>query len=127
MAIKYQVLPRRNPQDMTAPAKFYAAAVGDGEVELENLAKLISYQCTVTEADCYAVLISLEHNIVNELEQGRIIKLGRLGNFQIGLSSDGMTTAAEVTAGSITKSRVLFRPGKKLRTLLNDLSFRKVS
>ncbi len=125
--VKYQVLSRRNPQDILAPAKFYAAAKGDGDVDLETLAKLISYQCTVTEADCYAVLISLEHNIATELGLGRIVKLGRLGNFQIGISSDGMPTAAEVTASSITKSRVLFRPGKKLRTLLNEISFRKES
>lgn len=125
MAIKFNVIPRRNPLDATAPQKFYAAAVGDGETDLENLAKMISYQCTVTEADCYAVLISLEHNIANELSQGRIVKLGRLGNFQVGISSEGKDTEPEVTAAAISKNRVLFRPGKRLRSLLNDLSYRK--
>jgi len=127
MSIKYKVLPRKNPQDMTAPEKFYAAAIADGEVDLDKLAEQISYQCTVTESDCYAVLLSLERNIISELEQGRIVKLGRLGNFQIGVSSEGKDTAEEVTSGAITKKRILFRPGKRLRSLLNDLSFRKAS
>ena len=127
MSIKYKVLPRKNPQDMMAPEKFYAAAIADGEVNLDKLAEQISYQCTVTESDCYAVLLSLERNIISELEQGRIVKLGRLGNFQVGISSEGKETAEEVNSHAITKARILFRPGKKLRSLLNDLSFRKAS
>lgn len=112
---------------MVAPEKFYAAAIANGETNLDKLAELISYQCTVTEADCYAVLMSLEHNIVSELKEGRIVKLGRLGNFQVGLSSEGLATAEEVSSSAITKRRILFRPGKKLRSLLNELSFQKGS
>ena len=127
MSVKYKVLPRKNPQDLLAPEKFYAAAIADGETDLDKLAEQISYQSTVTESDCYAVLLSLERNIISELEQGRIVKLGRLGNFQIGVSSEGKDTAAEVTSGAIVKTRILFRPGKRLRSLLKDLSFRKAS
>ena len=126
MSVKFKTLPRKNPQDLVAPEKFYASVVGDGEVTMDNLAEIISYQCTVTEADCYAVLISLEKNIISELAQGRIVKLGRLGNFQVGISSEGMITPEEVNANSITKTRINFRPGKKMRSLLNDLSFKKV-
>ena len=125
MSVKYQVLPRKNPRDLNAPEKFYAAAIADGETNLEKLAELISYQCTVTETDCYAVLLSLEHNIASQLSEGRIVKLGRLGNFQIGISSTGKETAGEVTSSVITKNRILFRPGKKLRILLGGLSYRK--
>lgn len=125
MSVKFQVVPRKNPRDLEAPEKFYAAAIADGEVDLERLAEMIAYQCTVTDSDCYAVLTALEHNIVNELKQGRIIKLGRLGNFQVGLSSDGKAFPEEVNASSIRKNRVLFRPGKRLRSMLNDLSYRK--
>jgi predicted histone-like DNA-binding protein len=125
MAIKYKVLPRKNPQDLLAPEKFYASAIADGDVDLDRLAELFSYQCTVTETDCYAVLLALEHNIIGELGQGRIVKLGRLGNFQVGLSSEGKETAAEVSSTAITKSRILFRPGKRLRSMLSEVSFKK--
>ncbi|WP_281299017.1 HU family DNA-binding protein [Flavobacterium limnophilum] len=125
MAIKFKTQSRKNPQDLTAPEKFYAAAIADGDVDLDRLAELISYQCTVTETDCYAVLMALEHNIIGELKQGRIVKLGRLGNFQVGISSTGSDTAAEVSATAIRKSRILFRPGKKMRTMLDGVSFKK--
>ena len=125
MSIKFKVLPRKNPQDILAPEKFYAAAIADGNVDLDRLAELISYQCTVTASDCYAVLMALEHNIVGELSQGRIVQLGRLGNFQVGISSEGKDVATDVSASAITKSRILFRPGKKMRLMLNEVSFRK--
>lgn len=125
MAVKYKVLPRKNPRDLLAPEKFYAAAIADGDVDLDRLAELISYQSTLTATDCHAVLLSLEHNIIGELEQGRIVKLGRLGNFQVGLSSEGKVSASEVSAADITKSRILFRPGKKMRNMLKTLSYRK--
>ena len=127
MSVKFKVLPRKNPQDILAPEKFYAAAIADGETDLEKLAELISYQCTVTEADCYAVLMSLEHNIIGELNEGRIVKLGRLGNFQVSISSEGKATADEVTSTAISKNRILFRPGKKLRNLLSIITYKKAS
>ena len=127
MAIKFKTQPRKNPQDLVAPEKFYAAAIGNGETDMEALAEMISYQSTLTDTDCYAVLRSLEHNIINELNQGRIVKLGSLGNFQVSISSMGKITPNEVTAADIIKSRIIFRPGKKLRKLLGNLSYQKAS
>lgn len=127
MAIKFRIQSRKNPQDLTAPEKYYAAALGNGETDLEALATMIAYQSTLTDTDCYAVLKSLEYNIINELNQGRIIKLGSLGNFQVSISSDGKNTPEEVTAADVKKSRILFRPGKKLRLLLKSVNYQKAS
>ena len=127
MAIKYKPLERVNPQDTTAPKKYYAAVVANGSVDFETLAAQISEQCTVTETDCLAVLNVLEQNIVRELGQGRIVRLGKLGNFQVSLSSSGFATATEVNATGITNSRIIFRPAKKLRRLLKNLSYQKAS
>jgi predicted histone-like DNA-binding protein len=125
MSIKFKAQLRKNPQDAAAPDKYYASAVGDGVVDLDEMAELISIQCTVTESDCYAVLISLEQNIIRELKQGRIVKMGRLGNFQIGISAEGKDSPDEVMAADIVKKRINFRPGKRMRKLLSELTFRK--
>ncbi|MFT4802812.1 MAG: putative histone-like DNA-binding protein [Flavobacteriaceae bacterium] len=91
------------------------------------MAEIISEQCTVTKTDCIAVLTVLEQNIVRELKQGRIVHLGKLGNFQVGLSSGGFDTKEEVTSGAVKKVRILFRPAKKMRALLKSLSYLKAS
>jgi len=127
MSIQFKIIPRKNPQDFTATPKYYAAVKPNGSVDFESLAEMISEQCTVTDTDCLAVLNVLEKNIVRELKEGRIVRLGKLGNFQVGLSSEGFDTAAEVTASAVTKSRILFRPAKKMKALLLNLSFHKAS
>jgi predicted histone-like DNA-binding protein len=127
MSVKFRSIPRKNPLDLAQPEKFYGIAIGDGDTDLARLAELISYQCTVTEADCYAVLLSLEHNIINELAQGRIVKLAHLGHFQVSISTEGKLNPQDVIAASITRNRILFRPGKKLRNLLKTVSYHKVS
>ncbi|MGL2967408.1 HU family DNA-binding protein [Flavobacterium sp. XGLA_31] len=126
MSVKFKVVSKKNPQDLLAPAKFYANAVGYGKTDLNKLAKIISIQCTVTEADCYAVLVSLELNIISELEEGRIVKLGRLGSFQVGLSSEGMATEEEVTSQAIINNRINFRPGERLRDFLQTAKYEKL-
>ena len=88
--VKITPISKSNPQDTTAVNKFYAQAVATGKTDLERLAYLVSNQSTVREGDCYAVILSLVHNIIDELKQGRIVKLDKLGSFQIGVSSEGV-------------------------------------
>jgi predicted histone-like DNA-binding protein len=85
--VKLRVVERKNPQDLQAPPKYYAQAVANGYVDLERLAYLVSNQCTVREADCLAVLNALQHNVMDELRQGKVVQLGSLGNFQVGVRS----------------------------------------
>ena len=121
--VKVKSIERPNPQDRIAANKFYAQAISTGTTDLERLAYLVSNQSTVREADCYAVLLSLLHNIADELEQGKIVKLDKLGSFQIGVNSAGVATQEELSASVIKKAHINFRPDKRLRTLLNNVGF----
>jgi len=125
MAVKIKAVQRVNPQDVAAPQKFYAKAVGNGKTNLKRLAKMISMQCTVNRADCLAVLASLEDNIIMELQDGKIVQIGDLGTFQLGVKSTGSTTSDEVNSSSVMKARLNFRPGEELKKMMNNLSYRK--
>jgi len=127
MSVKFTVLPKKNPQDVLAPEKFYARTIGTGETDMDRLAELISYQCTVTKSDCYAVLYALEHNVIEELKEGKIVKLGALGSYQVSCSSEGKNLASQVTSNSIKKAKIIFRPGVKFREFLKIVSFVKSS
>lgn len=125
--IKFRLIPKRNPQDNTAPEKFYATAITDGEIDLEFLSEQIAYETTLTESDCHAVLLSLERNIMKQLEQGKIVRVGRLGSFNVTLKSKGRLTEGEFTTNDIEKGRVRFRPGKKLNKMTQELSYKKIT
>jgi predicted histone-like DNA-binding protein len=128
MAIKFRPVNRVNPQDVAAPQKFYATAVGDGRTDFKRLAKLISMQSTVSKADCLAVLSSLEENVIMELQEGRIVDLGELGTFQVGILSEGRETFEEVNANVVKSARLRFRPGKEFKRMLKaGLEFQKIN
>ena len=115
---------RRNPQDVNAVNKFYAKAISQGVIDFERLAYLVSNQCTVRESDCYAVLRALEHNIMDELKQGKVVQLGGLGNLQVGVSSNGEEVADDVSATTVKKAHMNFRPGTKLRDMLEIMKYK---
>lgn len=118
---------RRNPQDANAVNKFYAKAISQGVIDFERLAYLVSNQCTVRESDCYAVLRALEHNIMDELKQGKVVQLGGLGNLQVGVSSNGEELAEDVDAHSVRKAHMNFRPGVKLRDMLEVMKYKLIT
>ena len=118
---------RRNPQDVNADNKFYAKAISQGVIDFERLAYLVSNQCTVRESDCYAVLRALEHNIMDELKQGMVVQLGGLGNLQVGVSSNGEEVADDVSASTVKKAHMNFRPGAKLRDMLEIMKYKTIT
>ena len=119
-----KALERRNPQDVNADNKFYAKAISQGVIDFERLAYLVSNQCTVRESDCYAVLRALEHNIIDELKQGKVVQLGGIGNLQVGVSSNGEEIPEAVSGNSVKKAHMNFRPGAKLRDMLGTLKYK---
>ena len=125
MSIKFKTIERVNPRNLAAEKKHYAQVVTQGSTGLKDLAELVATQCTVSPADCYAVLIALEGNIIRELKNGRIVRLGELGSYRVSVSAEGMATSDEVVQSSIKKARVLFRPGLGFRNMLKTLTYKK--
>lgn len=117
--VQLKSVSKSNPQDRAADNKYYAQVVATGKTDLERLAYLVSNQSTVREADCYAVILSLLHNVVDELKQGRIVKLDKLGSFQIGINSEAVDTPEEVSTNLVNNVRIKFRPDKRMKNSLN--------
>ena len=49
MSIKFNVIAKKNPRDLTAEPKWYANAIGDGETTLQDLAEYASETSTVSK------------------------------------------------------------------------------
>ncbi len=127
MAIQFNVLEIGKPMDPDAPKKFYARPVSKGEVTLEDLSEDISHASSVNASDVYAVLQSLVREIPRNIARGHIIRLGNLGSFRLGSNSTGSETAEEVSSANIVRTRLLFHPGNKVRSVMRDLTFEKMA
>ncbi|MDH0659769.1 MULTISPECIES: HU family DNA-binding protein [Empedobacter] len=125
MAVKYNVIQKAYPGDPTGPKKFYANSIADGEVSLRNLSKEIAQTSSISESDVYATLIDLAKMLSKHLSDGKIVRLGDFGSFQISISSEGMDVMNKVNSASIKSAKILFRPGLDLRDTLATLKYEK--
>ena len=125
--VTYSVVPRINPREKNDPPKYYAQAQASGDLSIREMSERIQATCTVTKADVYAVLVSMEDVIIDALKSGEIVRLGDLGTFQIGISSKGAETEEDYDASLIKKARINFRPGLALTGVLSGLSYKKVA
>ena len=124
--VTYSVVPRINPREKNDPPKYYAQARASGDVNIREMSERIQQTCTVTKADVYAVLVSMEDVIIDALKSGEIVRLGDLGTFQIGVSGKGTLTEEEYDSSLIQKARINFRPGIALSGILTNLTYAKV-
>ena len=125
-SVTYSVVPRFKPGEKNDPPKYYAQAQARGSINIREMAERIQSTCTVTKADVYAVLISLEDVVKEAIQNGEIVRLGELCTLQVGLSGKGTLTEEEYEDSLIKKARINFRPGPVLAAALETLKFSKV-
>ncbi len=127
MAVKYNVIERKNLLKPTEAPKFYASAKADGEVSFKALAKEIAGAgSTVSDTDVLAVLNDLTKALVKYLAEGKIVRFGDFGSFQVSVSSNGVETAEKFTASNITGNKIQFRPGVDLKAMLATVKYEKM-
>jgi predicted histone-like DNA-binding protein len=128
MAVPYVVSERGNPRDPNAPKKFYAQAKSSGELTFKQLGKEIAEgSTTVSDTDVLAVLNDLVKLLRRHLADGKIVRFGDFGTFQISFGSEGAETEEKFHASMIRNQKVAFRPGIDLREILATLKYTKAA
>lgn len=105
--------------------RWYAAIASDGEVTIDDLVKQIEKFSALSEADIRGVIIALENVIQDQLVNGKIIRLDKLGSFYPSLSSEGVEKDVDFTVANIKGAKVNYRPGKRISDSLSTASFKK--
>lgn len=129
MAINYSLVKLASKfGDKAGVPKFYARAQMNESISLKKFAKLISMQTTVSYADVTAVLVSMQENMIIELQRGNQIDFGELGKFRLQLTSEGAATAAEFKSDiNIKGVNIQFIPGSDLANIFVGMEFEQVA
>ena len=123
MAILITPIGKTNPTQPDAPLLYYPKAIKTGEVDLEKVTEEIAQATSLTQADCYAAVISLVKVLEDHLEKGEIVRLEPLGTFQISVKGTASDSAAGVSKDNVTRASIIFQPRKKLKKLVGNLSY----
>ena len=126
MSVNYKSVPKKNPGNQAAPAKYYAQVVSSGDMTLRQVAQQIALISTVSTADTLAVLENFLQVVPTALAEGKIVRLGDFGSYSLSVKSDGAASESELTVNQIKKTTVKFRPGKIFMKTINDIDFKKV-
>lgn len=114
---------RPNPKDASAKRKFYVSTKSAGDVTIEEMSEEISDRCTLTETDVLAALNALQREMIKNLLEGKIVRFGTFGSFQLALSSSGVENADEASFHQVRLARVRFRPGMRIQDNLKLLKY----
>ncbi|PZU86774.1 MAG: DNA-binding protein [Chryseobacterium sp.] len=126
MSIKYNLIQKGKPGVVGGGTKkWYANIANDGELLVDDLVKQIEKFSALSEADIRGVIIALENVIQEELVNGKIIRLDKLGSFYPSLSSEGVDKEEDFTVANIRGARVNYRPGKRISNALSVATFKK--
>lgn len=125
MPVPFIVIEKTNPRNPQEPRKYYAHAKSNGAVDLRTLANQITAISTLSTPDVMAALEALLLVIPQHLADGKIVRLGELGSFSLGIQSAPSDSREEVSARNITANRLRFRPGRLLREKLSKVSYEK--
>ena len=127
MAIKYNVVPKKNPSQPTAPAKYYGQAVHPEKINFKQLSiEIAETSTTVSDGDAYATLITASKLVRKYLEKGYIVELEDIGTFYINISSDGAETPEKFHHGLIRSAKVIFKSGKAFAAMLKSVVYEKI-
>ena len=126
MAINYSVTQRANPKDEMATPKWYANAQVAANYSFDSLCSDVEKMSTATEGDVKAVLTSALYCIEQALKRSESVQFCDLGTFAVGLSSTGAETEEEFTAANISRARVVFRAGRRLKDAAKTFQFKRV-
>ena len=133
MPITYAVKKVTNPKGIEGVDYFHGQAIKTGELTLEKLAKRINNSTTVTQADCRAVLVSMQEHIIEALTEGQVVVLDDLGRFQVTLqgkcySQDAMAASDFSPSAMIKGHKIVFRPDPALKKeVAKDFKLQRIS
>jgi len=126
MSLKFSLAGLRNPRKPEDPVKYYARTQIRSTIDLDRIAQEISYSTTLTDGEVLNVLYALIHHVRMHLADGDIVSLADFGKFQYQLSSEGAEDKEKFNQAMIRRVKLQFRPGKKLDTRFQKLTFEQV-
>jgi predicted histone-like DNA-binding protein len=122
--MKFKLIEKGNPQQPTAPKKWYPSAVNAGKFTIKDFAKEIAGRSSLTRGDIENVLSNFLEELPTFLKLGMSVQLGEFGTVRLNLSGEGAETPAAFNISTIA-AKVIFTPSVEMKNDLKDIKFEK--
>jgi predicted histone-like DNA-binding protein len=120
------MIPKQNNLVSPPEVKYYPCAVSKGEMQLDDLAKIISGRSSMSKADCYGVIMALSDVIGEALSNGNIVKIDSLGTFQLILQGVAAETEQVLGKSNIKGAKISYKPSKELKSKIKRITYKRM-
>ena len=125
MSVRYVPTLLGNPQDETAPKKFYLLEKSIGSIDRNYLIKDMVRNTSLTPMEATTGIDYLFSSIPRFLELGFTVQIGEMGYFKISIRSEGSDILDEATPDKIKSMHLRFVPGAEIREQVSKFSVEK--
>ncbi|MDH6306472.1 putative histone-like DNA-binding protein [Parabacteroides sp. PF5-5] len=124
MALKYKLVLRKNmsPKAPNGQKLFYAQTRATRVCNFEEICDEVADTSTLSSGDLKLGVDRITSQLVKSLKKGEVVHMGELGNFQLLVRSTGSEKEGEFTQANLRRARLIFRPGAKLRYLMETVA-----
>lgn len=126
MAVEFKMIPKKNVLGSAPEVKYFPCAVSQGEIDLDELAKIIASRTTMSRADCYGVVIALSDVIAESLKQGKIVKIDNLGTFRLGILGSAADSPEPLGKSSIKGAKINYKPSKAIKNKMKEVTYKRL-
>ena len=123
MSILLKPVQRINPQDPKGERKWYPVQYTTDIVGEIELGEMISYETTLNPMEAAMVIRQLGKILPAVLMDGKSVRLGGIGTFNIRLRTEGAESRDKLTARNVKEVRMSFRPDQTTRETLQRAAF----
>lgn len=123
MSIFLKPVQRRNPADEDAPMKWYPVQYTTKLVDETEVAELIADETTLNPMEAQMAIRQLRKVVQRLLLDGKSVKLGNWGTFNVTLNTEGADTKDALTARNVKMVNINFQPGTELKAAMQRADF----
>ena len=119
-----RVKPGTSKENMeSAEKKWYPVQHTLEQMDESAVAAQVADETTLNPAEALMAIRQLRKVVLRALLDGKSVKLGDWGSFQVRLSTEGADTKEALTAGNVKQVRINFQPGSEMKAALQKATF----
>lgn len=121
--IPLEILEKVIAKDGEKHPMYYLTLPGRARLDFDKMCELISERTTLNAYEVEFVLSVLQEVVIENLEIGRGIELGRLGCLEPSLNTVAVEYKEDINLNTIKKTRLIYKPSKAIKAALKNMKY----
>ena len=123
MSIFLKAVQRINPSEPDEPKKWYPVQYTTKRVDESEVAMLIADETTLNPMEAAMAIRQLRKVVQRLLLDGKSVKLGDWGTFNVTLNTEGAERKEDLTARNVKRVNINFQPADEMKAAMQKADF----